>query len=350
MKISPILFTLCAASTPLCHSMQLILKTNNSGIKQISKIALQKEFYATSTKQKKQKEVNSNNCCIVKNKGQIKDLIVQSTDKLQSRFSTYSSNFFGQNKTINKLLAANIMASVVQASLAIGTGSPDFLLPIIFNATMMGSLKITDKIIDPAQEPQLVTDLISYAKAIDIPHLGKRSEIIRQIKEHKKADVKMLSNLDLTMELDRYNTKLAELEESKAIINRELIEPLLPIFSKHKNVDLEKCLMYGAKHFSCMDRAMLLTNVLGTTVAVALVIASPAFAEFSPFLLSVLANTSSVVPSGAFLITNEKLNDNENFLGKVIDLIKIYKEHLETEKNSITTISPKTSKKKRNTE
>jgi hypothetical protein len=93
--------------------MQLTLKANSYKLKQIKQIALQRELQTISTKIKKRKSNQCDNCCIVEKKEQIKDLMVQTSNTLQSRFSTYNSkygsNFFVEDSQTNGLLAANIV-------------------------------------------------------------------------------------------------------------------------------------------------------------------------------------------------------------------------------------------------
>jgi hypothetical protein len=238
--------------------MQLVLKTNPDKLKQIREITSRKELQTTPTKTKKQKSNQYNNCCIIEKKEQIKDSIVQTSNALQSRFSTYNSKygskFFVENSgdSINKqLLVANIVVGMIYAGHSIAVANPAFLIPMVANAAAIKLIKLETDLINSVKQPQLVTDLMSYLKAINYNGvesierlLSQREKIEEKIKAHKEINIGTFSSLGLKNLLDDYNVKLVELEKSKDIINDEILAPVLPILNKYKNVDVEKCLLY----------------------------------------------------------------------------------------------------------
>src|SRR5579872_3442972 len=252
MKSSHLIFTLCAVSTSISYSMQLTLKANPHKLKQIRYITSQKELQPTSTKTKKQKNNQCNHRCIVEKKEQVKDFVVQTSNALQSCFPTYNSKY--DSKIFIRdcgCSGMHIAIGMFHACYALATLNPIGLIPIITNAAAIKSSKLDRELINSVERPQLATDLISYLNAINREGifyfhdlLSKRDRIEDEIRDHKQINTQTLSSLDLKNALNDYNVKLIELEKSKDIINNKILEPILPILNKYKNVDIEKCLTY----------------------------------------------------------------------------------------------------------
>lgn len=330
--------------------MQLTLKANPQKIKQIRYIASHKELQTTSTKTKKQKNNQCNNCCIVEEKERIKDLIVQTSNTLQSRFSTYNSKygskFFVEDPGTNVCLGVNVMIGMIHAGHSLAFCNPAYLLPIITNVAAIKFIKLDTDLINSMEQPRLVRDLISYVKAInnDDNFFTQQNSVEDKIEAHKEINLKTLSSLGLKTALNDYEVKLVELEKSRDIINNKILEPILPILSKYKDDDIEKCLTYANElHRTTVLKQCLL---IGGSIIISLstfnilcgtgYIITPMLSVFSAYQL-VLAGLGGNIGRGDLL---DKTQIVSNYL-------KIYKDHLAARKNRA---SAKILKNKKNTE
>ena len=324
--------------------MQLTPKTNPHKLKQIRYITSQKESQTTPTKTKRQKNNQCNNCCIVEKKEQIKDLVVQTSNALQSRFSAYHSSY---NSTCgigdslrNSLVLANIMFGMIHVGYSFAYSHPVLLIPIIVNIATIKSLQSEADLMNSVKQSQLATDLISYLNALNdegISYnqrlLGRQRDIECQIKDHKEINIQTFSSFDLKAALNDYNTKLATLEQTKNIVSNEILEPILPIFNQYKNVDIEKCLTY----IDALTKIDTFKNNLCAS-GWAIGTMGTAFALVSGGAPSPLLTLLSLI-TGCF--TRE---DVRRKMPIVVGYLKTYKDHLGTTQNSV---SAKTLKNKK---
>jgi hypothetical protein len=350
MKNSHLIFTLCAVSASISHSMQLTLKTNPHKLKQIRQITSHKELQTTVTKSKKRKDNQCDNCCIVEKKEQIKDFMVHTSNNLQSRFSTYNSKygskFFVEDSGANFLLGFNVMVGMIHAGHSLAFCNPAYLLPIITNVAAIKFIKLDTDLINSVKQPRLVRDLISYVKATnnDDNIFGQQNSIEDKIEAHKEINLRTLSSLGLKTALNDYDVKLVELEKSRDIINNKILEPILPILSKYKDDDIEKCLTYANElHRTTVLKQCLL---IGGSVIISLstfnilcgtgYIITPMLSVFSAYQL-VLAGLGGNIGRGDLL-------DKTQIVSRYL---KTYKDHLKTIQNSAPI---KILKNKKNTE
>ncbi len=342
--------------------MQLTLKTNPQKNKQIRYIASQKESQTTATKAKKRKNNQPNNCCIVEKREQIKDLVVQTSNTLQSRFSTYNSkygsNFFVENSADsinNELLAANIVVGMIYAYHCIALSNPAFLIPMVANAAAIKLIKSETDLINSVKQPRLVTDLVSYLKALNNNRLGsiegllsRRQQIEEKIKAHKETNTETFSSLGLKTALDDHNVKLAELEKSKDIIDNEILEPVLPILNKYKNADVEKCLTYlktlnrtAAFKICLFGGGGLIISLYTLTDLMSMMDAHILTDKDCTFITTLLSVVCPIQFLGMIRF------DSLNKMRMVSSYLKTYKKDLGTIQNSVST---KTLKNKKNIE
>lgn len=305
MKISYIIFTLCAASTSLSQTMQITLKKTPYSFNQIKKNTLQKRLCTNLT----------------------------------------NSNSFNPISFSNKLLTANTITSLAYAYVAAMTANPCFLFPIIINTAMRRRLKLTNNFANnQPKEPELVTDIIFYVKATNMDEysniLTNQDRINSHLKIHKEVNVQALSSLNLKAALNDYNIKLAALEESKNTINNTIIEPILPIFNKHKNINLEECLAYSENLLDISKTKKYDNSFFSFTCALVTIFSS---IPLSAGILDTIGEAAagiitpthilSVLATGAYLSDSTIVMDKVKHLPATIKLLKTYKEYLKTARN-----------------
>lgn len=296
-----------------------------------------KELQTTFTKTKKRNSSQCNNCCIVEKKEQIKDLVVYTSNSLQSCFPTYNSKYdskvFVEDYGCQSL---HIVFGMTHACFAVATLNPIGLIPIITNAVAIKCIKLDRDLINSVERPQLATDLISYLNAINregylsIHRLFIRRDCIEnEIRNHKKVNTQTLSSLDLKNALNNYNVKLIELEKSEDIINSEILEPILPILNKYENVDIEKCLTYTdtLKRTAAFKRRLL----VGGSLAIYLSTLGIVVDGTDNVLIAFIATLSMLDLIGTPLIMDNDLSDKMNIIS---NCLKIYKNHLATIQNN----------------
>jgi hypothetical protein len=208
------------------------------------------------------------------------------------------------------------------------------LIPIITNVAVTKLIKLDTDLINSVKQPTLARDLISYLRALNekglqsVENLLSRQHCIEnKIKDHKLINTQTFSSLGLETVLNGYNAELVVLEEAKDITNNAILEPILPILNKYKNVDIEECLTYKNRLDRTAAFKISLLFAAGFIGPMYSVIALSSLTPWSMFL------SMLTLPFFAVVMNNDLGQKTEI----VSNYLKIYKDHLAAIKSNTST-------------